>query len=397
MADAFIVDAVRTPAGRGRPGGALSGIHPVDLLGAVLAELVSRADLDPAVIDDVIGGCVTQAGEQAMNMTRHAVLAAGFPVTVPATTVDRQCGSSQQAVHFAAQAVQSGAQDVVLACGVESMSRVPMWTNWLDRDPYGRKVSARFPDGLVPQGIAAELVCAQFDIGRADLDAYAVESQRRAAHARDAGWFADELMTLKVTDEDGTVREVTADETIRVATTLEGLTSLRPAFRTEELAERYPELDWRITAGNSSPLTDGGSAVLVASERALTTFGLAARARVHAMAVAGDDPLTMLLGVLPATEKVLSRGGLSIDDIDTVEVNEAFACVPLAWARTFDYPADQLNPAGGAIALGHALGSSGTRLLATMLGNLEREGARFGLQTMCEAGGLANAIIVERV
>ena len=397
MPDAFIVDAVRTPSGRARPDGAYADVHPVDLLADVLTEIIERAGIDPAVVDDVIGGCVTQAGEQAMNITRNAVLGAGFPVSVPATTVDRQCGSSQQAVHFAAQAVQSGAQDVVLACGVESMSRAPMWSNWLDRDPYSRKVHARYPDGLVPQGIAAEFVAARFELARDALDQYSYDSHQRATHAQDAGWFDRELMHPKVATIDGAVREVSVDETVRAATSLDALAGLAPAFRTPELAARYPELEWRVTAGNSSPLTDGASGALVVSERALREFDLTPRARVHALAVAGDDPTTMLLGVLPATQKVLDRASLSADAIDVFEVNEAFACVPLAWAATFGVPLERVNPAGGAIALGHPLGSSGTRLLATMLSALERDNARYGLQTMCEAGGMANAIIVERV
>ena len=397
MPEAFIVDVVRTPSGRARRGGAYADVHPVDLLASVLSEIVERNQLDPERIDDVIGGCVTQAGEQAMNVTRNAVLGAGFPVSVPATTVDRQCGSSQQAVHFAAQDVQAGAQDVVLACGVESMSRAPMWSNWLDRDPYGRRVAARYPEGLVPQGVAAEFVAARFELARESLDHYSYESHRRAAHAQATGWFARELMHPKVADAYGALREVTVDETVRTSTSLESLAARAPAFRTDELAARYPELDWRITAGNASPLTDGASCALVVSERALNSFGLTPRARVYATAVAGDDPSLMLLGVLPATRKVLDRAGMAIDAIDVFEVNEAFACVPLAWAATFGVPPEKINPAGGAIALGHPLGSSGTRLLATMLSSLERDDAQYGLQTMCEAGGMANAIIIERV
>lgn len=397
MAEAYLVDVVRTPSGRARPEGAYAGIHPVDLLAGVLAEAVARTGIDPAAVDDVIGGCVTQAGEQAMNLTRNAVLAAGFPVSVPATTVDRQCGSSQQALHFAAQAVQAGAQDLVLACGVESMSRAPMWTNWLDRDPYGAGVARRFPDGLVPQGVAAEMVVARYGQRREELDAFAASSHTRAAHARTAGWFDREIVPVKAAADEGTTRLVDTDETIRADTTAERLAELRAAFRTDELAAEHPGLTWAITAGNSSPLTDGASCAVVASERAMREHGLTPRARIHATAVVGDDPLTMLLAVLPATRRVLDRAGLAISDIDTFEVNEAFACVPLAWQREFDVDPARLNPAGGAIALGHPLGASGIRLMATIVNTLERQGARYGLQTMCEAGGLANATIVERV
>ncbi|MFC0530270.1 thiolase family protein [Phytohabitans kaempferiae] len=392
MAEALIVDVVRTPSGKGKPGGALSGVHPVDLLAGALIALVARAGLDPSDVDDVIGGCVTQAGEQAMNITRQAVLAAGFPQSVPATTIDRQCGSSQQAVHFAAHAVASGAQDVVIACGVESMSRAPMWSNWLDRDPYGPGVARRYPEGLVLQGVSAELVAARFGLDREAMDAYAARSQARAATAQAEGWFDGELVPV-VTGE----ATVARDETIRAGVTTEALAGLKPAFHDDAASVRFPEIGWQVTAGNSSPLTDGASVALVVSERAAERLGLRPRARVHATAVAGDDPLLMLTAVLPATRKVLAKAGLDATDIDVCEVNEAFACVPLAWQREFGVPDDRLNPSGGAIALGHPLGASGTRLLATLLGGLERGGGRYGLQTMCEAGGLANALVVERL
>ncbi|MEV0135874.1 thiolase family protein [Dactylosporangium sp. NPDC050688] len=393
MAEAYLIDAVRTPSGRGKAGGALSGIHPADLLAATLRGLLERTGVAPELIDDVIGGCVTQAGEQAMNITRQAVLAAGFPHTVPATTVDRQCGSSQQAVHFAAHAVAAGAQDLVVACGVESMSRAPMWSNWLDRDPYGPGIAARYPEGLVKQGIAAELVADRWSISRSEMDEYAARSHQRAAEAADNGWFAHEL--LPITDPAG--RRVDRDETVRPGTTVEDLAGLRPAFRDESAGEHFPGLAFQITAGNSSPLTDGASAVLVASAEAIRRYGLSPLARVHRTAVAGADPTLMLTAVLPATAQVLTRAGLTIHDMDAVEVNEAFACVPLMWQREFAFPAERLNRHGGAIALGHPLGSSGTRLLTTLLSTLTRTGGRYGLQTMCEAGGMANALIIERL
>lgn len=397
MADAYLVDIARTPSGRARHDGSYAHTHPVDLLAGLLQEMVARTGIDPAAVDDVIGGCVTQAGEQAMNTTRNAVLAAGFPESVPATTVDRQCGSSQQAIHFAAQAVQAGAQDLVFACGVESMSRVPMWSNWLDRDPYGTRVARRYPDGLVPQGVAAEMVVARYGQRRDELDAFALRSHQRAEHARTAGWFDREIVPMKVPGPDGTVTSVDTDQTIRASTSPESLAGLRPAFRTDELATRHPELTWSITAGNSSPLTDGASCAVIAGERAVRRHGLTPRARIHTTAVIGADPRIMLLAVLPATRLVLDRAGLTIGDIDTFEVNEAFACVPLAWQHEFDADPARLNPAGGAIALGHPLGASGVRIMATMVNTLERDGTRFGLQTMCEAGGLANATIVERI
>ncbi|OKI63379.1 thiolase family protein [Micromonospora sp. CB01531] len=395
MPEALIVDAVRSTSGRGRPGGRHADTHPVDLLAAVLRALVDRNGLDPAVIDDVIGGCVTQAGEQAMNVTRQAVLAAGFPVGVPATTVDRQCGSSQQALHFAAHAVQSGAQDVVIVGGVESMSRAPMWSNWLDRDPYGAGVARRWPDGLVPQGVSAELVVAAAGLTRADLDGYAVRSQQRAAQASAAGWFDRELVPVSPGTEAGPGR--LADETLRPDTTVESLAGLRAAFHSPALAARFPEATWQVTAGNSSPLTDGASAALVVSGAAADRLGLRPRARVVATAVRGDDPRLMLTAVVPATRRVLDRADLTLDDIDRYEVNEAFACVPLYWQRELGADPDRLNVAGGAIALGHPLGASGTRILGTLLGNLERAGGRYGLQTICEAGGMANALIIERL
>ena len=377
---AVVVDVVRTPSGRGKAGGALSEVHPVDLLATTLRGLLDRNDVDPADIDDVITGCVTQTGNQAVNIGRHAVLAAGLPESVPATTVDRQCGSSQQAVHFAAQGIASGAY--------ESMSRVPMGSDKQGQDAYGALLRKRYPDGLVAQGIAAEVIAARWKIDRDELDRFAARSHQRAAEAAAAGVFDRELLPI-----DGG----RTDETVRPGTTPEKLAGLTPAFTNDRAKERFPEIDWRITAGNSSPLTDGASAALIMSEEKAAALGLTPRARFHSFAIAGDDPILMLMGVLPATRKLLHNAGLSIEDIDVYEVNEAFASVPLAWARELGADPERLNIHGGAIALGHPLGASGTRLLATMLTALETSGGRFGLQTMCEAGGLANAMIVERL
>ncbi|KQQ96048.1 acetyl-CoA acetyltransferase [Leifsonia sp. Leaf325] len=390
MRDAVIVDVVRTPSGRGKPGGMLSHVHPVDLLAGVLRELVDRSGLDPVLIDDVIGGCVSQVGEQSYNVVRNAVLSAGFPVSVPGTTVDRQCGSSQQAASFAAQGVIAGAYDIVIACGVESMSRVPLGSSLGTRSPYGARMAERFPDGLVGQGVSAELIAARHDFGRDELDAFSAGSHARAAAAAARGDFDRELVAV------GGVESL-VDETVRADTTASGLSGLNPAFRTEELAARFPEIDWRITPGNSSPLTDGASAALIMSSARAAELGLTPRARFHAFAVTGSDPLLMLTGVVPATRKVLDRAGLTIGDVAVSEVNEAFAPVPLLWLQELDADPATLNPQGGAIALGHALGSSGTRLLATLVSSLERGGGRYGLQTMCEGGGMANATIIERL
>jgi acetyl-CoA acyltransferase len=397
MNDAVIVDVVRLASGKGKPGGALSGCHPVELLRQVLASLVARNDLDPARIDDVIAGCVEQVSEQGFNIARSAVLAAGFPESVPATTVDRQCGSSQQAVHFAAQGVMAGAYDVVIACGVESMSRVPMGTATGDWDTFGPSVAARYPQGLVKQGVAAERVAARWKLDRDALDAYAVDSHRRAAVMSAAGSFANEIVPMPVLDVQGRHGLHAIDETIRANTTVEALSGLRPSFASADAVVRFPTLDWQITAGNSSPLTDGASGALIMSEQMAATCGLRPRARFHAFSVSGDDPLYMLTAPIPATERVLRRAGLILDDIDAYEVNEAFACVPLAWAQELGADPARLNPRGGAIALGHALGSSGTRLLTTLVNHLEATSGRYGLQTMCEGGGMANATIIERL
>jgi acetyl-CoA acyltransferase len=332
----------------------------------------------------VIAGCLSQVGTQAVNIARNAVLAAGFPESVPATTIDRQCGSSQQAATFAAQGVLAGAYDVVIACGVELMSSHPINRATLGDDPFGPRMRARYPDGLVGQGVSAELIAAKWNLGRDALDEFSARSHRLAASAD----FSREIVAV-----DG----VTADETVRPSTTVESLAGLGPAFYDEAVAARFPQIDWRITAGNSSPLTDGASAVLVMSEERALQLGLTPRARFHRFAVTGSDPVEMLMGVVPATRRVLDRAGLTVDDIDTFEVNEAFASVPLAWQAELDADPERVNPRGGAIALGHALGSSGTRLLTTMLTTLEQGGGRFGLQVMCEGGGMANATIIERL
>jgi len=393
MREAVIVDVVRTPSAKGKAGGALAGVHPVELLATVLRAIELRNTLDPALVDDVIAGCVMQVGEQAVNIGRQGVLAAGWPESVPATTVDRQCGSSQQAVHFAAQGVMAGAYDVVVAAGVESMSRVPMGSSSAGADPNGPSIARRYDGELVNQGVCAELVADKWGLSRDQLDEYAARSHRLAAETAAAGGFADEIVPVEI----GTGAWFDADETIRPSTTAEGLAGLRPAFAADDLRERFPHLDWRITPGNSSPLTDGASAALIMGADVAERLGLRPRARVKAFSVAGDDPRLMLTAPVPATQKVLARAGLGIDDLDAYEVNEAFAPVPLSWLAETGGHLDRLNPRGGAIALGHPLGASGTRLLATLLNHLEATGGRYGLQTMCEAGGLANASIIERI
>ncbi|MEU8532997.1 MULTISPECIES: thiolase family protein [Streptomyces] len=389
MREAVVVEAVRTPMGRGRPNGALAHVHPVELLAHTLRALVERSGVDPALVDDVIGGTVDQVGEQAMNTTRYALLSAGFPESVPATTVDRQCGSSQQAVHFAAQGVMAGAYDMVVACGVESMSRVPMWSNVpAGTDPFGPGVAARYPDGLVPQGIGAELIAAKWSLSRERMDAFAVSSHRKAAAAWESGRFDAEIAPL-----DG----VSRDECVRPGTSVEVLAGLRPAYRDAAFAERFPQIEWNVTAGNASPVNDGASAVLITSADTAARLGLRPLARLHSFAVTGSDPLLMLTGVIPATEKVLRRASLSLADIDLFEVNEAFASVVLAWQQETGADLDKVNVQGGAIALGHPLGASGTRLTTTLVHAMRERGARYGLQTMCEAGGMANAMVLEAV
>jgi acetyl-CoA acyltransferase len=397
MPTAVIVDAVRTAGGKRN--GRLSGWHPADLAAEVLNALVERTKIDPGLVEDVITGCVMQAGAQSVNIARNAVLAAGWPEEVPATTIDRQCGSSQQAAHFAAQAVMAGAHDIVVASGVEVMSQVPMGASVGDGKfgyPFGPKVGLRYADigGLVPQGISAELIADKWGLSREDLDAFSAESQQRAARARDEGRFDNEIVPVRSAHRDketGNITEsdelITADEGIRADSTVESLGKLKPAFKP----------DGKVTAGNSSQITDGASAALIMSEDKATQLGLTPRARFHSFALAGVDPVTMLTGPIPATQKVLDKAGLSLDDIDLVEINEAFASVVLAWQRETGADMSKVNVNGGAIALGHPLGCSGTKLLATLLNELQRTGGRYGLQTMCEGGGMANATVIERL
>jgi len=385
---AVIVDAVRTPLAKGKPGGAYSEIHPVELHAVPLRAVVERTGIDPSVVDDVISGAVGQVGEQSGNTARWALLAAGFPESVPGVTVDRQCGSSQQAMHFAAQGVMAGAYDVAIASGAESMSRVPIGSQSLGKDFAGPAVAARYAPSLIPQGISAELIAARWGFSRAQLDEFAASSHERGAQAWKNGLFDGEVAS---------VNELAVDETIRPATTTDSLAGLRLAFADDHWAERFPEIDWKVTAGNSSPVNDGAAAVLIASEEAATRMGLTPRARVHSFSVVGDDPIFMLTGIIPATQRVLARAGLSIEDIDAFEVNEAFASVVLAWQAETGANLDKVNINGGAIAIGHPLGGSGARLTTTLLNVLEQRAGRFGLQVMCEAGGLANATIIERI
>jgi acetyl-CoA acyltransferase len=396
MTSAVIVDVVRTASGRGKPGGALSPVHPVKLLATTLRALVERNGLDPALVEDVIAGCVSQVGDQGLNIARIAALYAGFPESVPGTSIDRQCGSSQQAAHFAAQGVIAGAYDVVIACGVESMSRVPMGSSAKGGAAYA-PLAERYPEGLASQGVGAEIIAGRWKLDRAALDEYSARSHQRAAQAAASGGFDNEIVPVEVTAEDGSVHQHLVDETVRAGTTVEGLAALKPSFYSEHMAARFPEIGWHITPGNSSPLTDGASAALIMSEEKAAALGLRPRARFHAFSVTGSDPLLMLTGVIPATQKVLSRAGLTIDDIDAYEVNEAFAPVPLAWQHDIGADPAKLNPRGGAIALGHPLGGSGTKLLTTLVNYLEATGGRYGLQTMCEGGGMANATIIERL
>ncbi|MBF5000595.1 thiolase family protein [Nocardia sp. BSTN01] len=389
MRDAVIVEAVRTPIGKGKATGALHDQHPVDLFAHSLREVVRRSGIDPVLIDDVIGGVVTQIGEQSVNITRHAALAAGYPESVPATTVDRQCGSSQQAIHFAAQGVLAGAYDIVVAGGLESMSRVPMGSSVAGAtDINGVAFAERYPDELVPQGISAELIAARWGISRTAMDEFSLASHEKAAAATKNGSFESQLAPLA---------GLSTDEGIRVGSTLEALAGLRPAYYSEAYAARFPEIGWNVTAANASQINDGSAAVLITTSEKAAQLGLRPLARLHSFAVAGDDPLLMLTAVIPATRKVLQRSGLSLADIDLFEVNEAFASVVLAWAADTGADLSRVNVNGGAIALGHPLGASGARLATTLVHALHERGARFGLHTMCEAGGLANATIYERL
>lgn len=390
-ANALIIDALRTPTGRGRAGGALSDVHPVDLLAQALTALVDRTGIDPGAVDDVLIGCVSQTGEQSATPGRMAWLAAGYPVHVPSATIDRKCGSSQQAIHFAAQGILAGAYDMVIAGGIESMSRVPMGSARAGADPFGPSVTARYSPGMVSQGVAAELVAAKYGVDREAQDMYAARSHR-LAHASST---LLEREIVPVRTPAGTL--VTRDETIRPDTTTERLAGLKPVFETPELSARFPQVTWSVTAGNSSQLSDSATIVLLMSDRKAKELGLSPRARVHAMTAVGDDPVLMLTAPIPATEKILARSAMSLGQIDHIEINEAFAPVPLAWQSHFNADPDKVNPRGGAIALGHPLGASGARLFTTMLHALEDNGQRYGLQLMCEAGGMANATIIERL
>ncbi len=395
MPNAVIVDAVRTAGGKRN--GKLSGWHPTDLAAEVLKALQQRNDLDPTIVDDVIMGCVMQVGHQALNIGRNAVLGAGWPDTVPATTVDRQCGSSQQSVHFAAQGVIAGAYDVVVAAGIEVMSTTAMGASITPGPiPFGPSVLERYAaaGGLVPQGISAELIADKWGLSREDLDRFGAESQARALQATEEGRFQNEIVPVQGRLWDREKNEaveldeiVTRDEGIRPGTTAETLANLKPAFKP----------DGKVTAGNSSQITDGASAVLIMSEEKAKALGLTPRARIHAFALAGADPIMMLTAPIPATAKVLERAGLKMSDIDVTEINEAFASVVLAWEKEHHPDMAKVNPNGGAIALGHPLGCSGAKLMATLVNELERTGGRWGLQTMCEGGGLANATIIERL
>lgn len=393
---AVIVDIVRSPFGKGREGGALTGLHPVDLYAQMLSTLVKRIGIEPELIEDVVTGCVLQVGEQAGNIGRQAVLAAGLPESIPAVTLDRKCGSAQQAVDFAAQGVIAGAYDVVIAGGVEMMSLVPMRATRLGRDWEGPQFRKRYPEGLVRQGISAELIAAQWKLTREAQDEFAYQSHKNAAAALDARLFGDAILPLAVPDEGGR-RFVREDEGVRRDTSLEKLASLRPAFEDPAMAARFPQIRWSVTAGNASQVTDGAGAALVMEERIAQRLGLRPRVAITHFAVSGDDPLLMLTGVIPATKKLLARARLKIDDVDAFEVNEAFASVVLAWLRGTGADPARVNRYGGAIAFGHPVGASGMRLLLQLITALEQDKKRYGLQTMCESGGMANATLIERL
>ena len=381
-----IVGAVRTPVGR-RNGG-LAGLHAVDLGAAALRALVDRSGVDPGRVDDVIMGCVSQTGEQAVNVARNAWLAAGLPEEVPATTIDRQCGSSQQAVQFAAQGIMAGGYDLVVAGGVEHMTRVPMGSTMSGPGvPFGPTMHARYQGRLVPQGISAELITEKWGLTREEQDAFALRSHQRAQRAQDAGRFDRQVVPVEVPAPDGTSTWVRADEGIRRDTSMEKLAGLKPAFRP----------DGQVTAGNSSQISDGAAAMLLASRAVAERLGLRPQARFVSFALAGVDPVLMLTGVIPATERVLQRAGLRLGDVEVVEINEAFASVVLAWGREVQPDWERVNPNGGAIALGHPLGASGARIMTDLVAELARRGGRYGLQVMCEGGGMANATVLERL
>ncbi len=384
--EAVIVEAVRTAVGR--RGGRLKDWHPVDLLAQTLTALVQRTGIDPGRVEDVIVGCVSQVGEQSLNVGRNAVLAAGFPETVPGTTVDRQCGSSQQAIHFAAQGVLSGAYDVVIAGGVESMTRVPMGSSSQGPGaPFGSQMLRRYDNRLVHQGISADLIAQKWELSRSELDEFSLESHRRAAQATAEGRFKSQIVPVPVKNEDGSTSMFEQDEGIRSDTSLEKLASLKPAFKPDGL----------ITAGNSSQISDGAAAVLIMERSTAERLGLKPRARFVSFSLAGDNPILMLTAPIPATFKVLERAGLTLEQMDLVEINEAFASVVLAWQRETGADWQRVNVNGGAVAVGHPLEASGARLTTVLLHELERRGGRYGLQTMCEGGGMANGTIIERI
>lgn len=392
MRRAVIVDLVRTVFGRGRETGVLAACHPVDLYARTLKALLERTGIDPALVEDVITGCVIQVAEQSGNIGRQAVLAAGFPESVPAVTLDRKCGSAQQAMDFAAQGVIAGAYDLVIAGGVEMMGRVPMKINRMGKDNLGSALRQRYPDGFVHQGISAELIAARWSITRKQQDMFAERSHRLAAAAYDAGETARDIVATETP-----TGVVTDDEGLRRDTSVEKLAALKPAFHDAQVAAIYPQLRWSVTAGNSSQVSDGAGAVLIAEERTAERLGLKPRAVITHFAVTGDDPILMLTGVIPATRKLLSRAGIDIGNIDAFEVNEAFASVVLSWQKQLKADPEKVNIFGGAIALGHPVGASGVRLTGNLLRALERTGGKLGLQTMCESGGMANATLLERI
>ncbi|MGZ3645690.1 MAG: thiolase family protein [Ktedonobacteraceae bacterium] len=385
--EAVIVGAVRTAIGRRN--GRLKDWHPVDLMAEVLSALVQRTGVDAGLVEDVIIGCVSQVGEQSLNVGRNAALGAGFPETVPGTTVDRQCGSSQQAIHFAAQGVIGGAYDVAIAGGVEVMTRVPMGSSYQQGPgaPFGIRMIQRYENGLVHQGISADLIAQKWELSRSQLDEFSLESHRRAARAMAEGRFRSQIVPVEVKNEDGTTSIFDQDEGIRADTSIEKLASLKPAFKPDGL----------ITAGNSSQISDGAAAVLIMERETAERLGLRPRARFVAFSLAGDDPILMLTAPIPATYKVLKKAGLTLNHVDLVEINEAFASVPLAWQRETGANLERVNVNGGAVAIGHPLGASGARLTTVLLHELERTGGRCGLQTICEGGGMANAMIIERI
>ena len=392
---AVIVDVVRAPFGRARENGALASLHPVNLYAHVIEQLVARSGIDPALVEDVITGCVIQVAEQSGNIGRQAVLAAGLPESVPAVTLDRKCGSAQQALDFAAQGVIAGAYDVVIAGGVEMMSLVPMRVNRMGKDNEGSRFHARYPDGLVRQGISAELIAARWGLDREAQDRFALRSHQFAA--ADVEGTARDIAPIDVVDAEGNRRAVAKDEGIRADSSLEKLGGLKAVFENADMAARFPEIRWSVTAGNASQVTDGASAMLIMEEGVAARLGLTPRAAITHFALAGDDPVMMLTAIIPATRKLLARAGLTLADIGAYEVNEAFASVPLAWQKELGADPERLNVFGGAIALGHPVGASGGRLVANLLRALEARGERYGLVTMCESGGMANATLVERL